>query len=277
MLAGRNRGLEAIVKRTRWLRIERIPLPLVLLPLVSASVTAAQSAVAEEVAVGGVWLQEIVDGMRQAEGLPGLREDAWQDYSMQKRLGELLAEQRTEVLDPGRVMEVVAWTYHWHRREFVASGESPSDLLADLGHQPAFNDAVLWPEATHFAFGCAQDTQGRLWCVGCAMREMIEELMHGGDWEFRPGGGGARSHFITGRTQYPFVRIRFYKGDGDPTDCWGPGHRVDVRPDQTGGAFEVALPTSDLEGGDYQVILCVSGYGDPDYTIAAQTVFRVEK
>ncbi len=261
------------MKRTRWLLIERIPSPLALLILVSASAAAAQSAVAEEATPQVTWFREAVDALRQAEGLPRLREDASQNYQMQRRLETLLAERPADTPDASRLADTVAATYHWHHREFVASGESPSDLLAGLSNQPAYRDAVLWPEATHLATGCAQDPHGRLWCVGCVMREMIEQLMHGESSSF--GCGEVRSRFITGRTQYPFVRVRFYKGEGDPTDCWGPGHRVDVRPDQTDGAFKVAFPTTDLEEGYHQVILCVSGYGDPDYTIAAQTGLRV--
>jgi hypothetical protein len=232
-------------------------------------------ALAEEATVQDAWLRDAVDALRQAEGLSSLRADTRQSGFMQRRLETLLMEQRADTFIPGRMTEAVATTRHWQHRDFVASGDSRSGLLEGLREQATFRAAVLWPEATHFAFGCAQDADGQLWCVGCVTRHMVELDMNLLDAEYFFEGSSRWSLTLSGRTQYPFVRVRFYKGEEDPTEYRGPDHHVDARPDHN-GAFRVTLPISMFGEGDYRIVIYVSE-GGAEYTIAAHKRFHVDQ
>ena len=234
-------------------------------------------ALADDATPQDAWLQEVVDELRQAEGLGGLKADESQSSFIQRKLETLLGGQWADRLEPAELAaRAVADVPHWHHRHFVSFGEPGSDVLGRLKERSAFRAAVLWPEATHMAFGSARGAEGRLWCVGCVTRQMVELGPHESSWELYAGGGTGKSYTLCGRTQYPFVRVRFYQGDDDPTDPWGPGHRVDVKPDHT-GVFRIPVPASELDEGEYRVVFYVSGYGDADYTIAAHMIIGVDR
>ncbi len=247
--------------------------PVVMVTMI-AVVLGSLPAPAEESTVQDPGFRDAVDALRQAKGFPSLRDDTLGSFFIQKKLETLLMDQQADTLDPGRVVEAVGATLHWRHRNFVASGDSRPDLLAALREQPAFLAAVLQPEATHLAFGCAQGARGRLWCVGCVMRQMVELGLFEGGLALLDGGGSLTSFTLSGRTQYPLLRARFYKGDEDPIEYRGPDHHVDAEADDT-GAFRVKLPISMFGEGDYRIFLYVKEHSDAKYTIAAHTRFHV--
>ena len=212
-----------------------------------------------------------LNALRVQHGVGGLEVDARSCATIRRRIRRCFEELGQAGCHEGAWIDKVdRYVADWDKRGFTALSESEEQLLGELQGTPAFREALLRPDATHLALATGSRLSGESWCVVYITRRVISlnDLVCQADES-----GHAVATYL-GTSSYRHVRARFYRGAEDPLTYQGEDYCTDFETNE-GGEFQVTLPVSMFGEGEYRVVFYVRKPHEPDYRIAACVVLPV--